>query len=137
VAPDLEVRRVEDVAALETFNDVCAEAFGLDRPVLAVLDDPRMLDVPGFGFHLGFVDGLAVGTAMTCCIDGVVLIFNVATPPSHRRRGIGEAMTWSAVNHGIESGCDLAFLQATPDGQPLYERMGFRHAVEMRTWSLA
>jgi len=135
--PDLEVRRVEDALALQTFNDICAEAFGLDRPILAVLDDPRMLGVPGFGFHLGLVDGRAVGTAMTCCIDGVVLVCNVATLPSHRRRGIGEAMTWSAVNHGIEAGCDLAFLQATSDGLPLYERMGFRHAEETQTWSLA
>ncbi len=136
-SPSLELRRVEDAAALRTFNDVCAEAFGLERQVLAVLDDPRMLELAGFGFHLGLIDGRAVGTAMTCCIDGVVLIFNVATLPSHRRRGIGEAMTWCAVNHGIEVGCDLAFLQASPDGLPLYERMGFQHAQEMETWSLA
>jgi GNAT superfamily N-acetyltransferase len=133
----LEVRRVEDAAALRAFNDVCAEAFGLDRPILAVLDDPRMLDVPGFGFHLGLVDDQPVGTAMTCCIDGVALIFNVATLGSHRRRGIGEAMTWCAVNHGVEAGCDVAFLQASPDGQPLYERMGFQHVMEMATWSVA
>ncbi len=135
--PGLEVQRVEDAAVLRTFNDVCAESFGLDRKVLAVLDDPRMLEVPGFAFHLGLVDGRAVGTAMTCCIDGVVLIFNVATRPSHRRRGIGEAMTWCAVDHGVGAGCDLAFLQASPDGLRLYERMGFRHVMEMATWSLA
>lgn len=135
--PGLEVQRVEDAASLQTFNDVCAEAFGLEREVLAVLDDPHMLEVPGFGFHLGLLDGHPVGTAMTCCIDDVVLIFNVATRPSHRRRGIGEAMTWCAVDHGIEAGCDLAFLQASPDGQPLYERMGFQHVTEMATWSLA
>jgi ribosomal protein S18 acetylase RimI-like enzyme len=136
-ASDLEIRRVEDAADLTRFNDVCAQVFELDRSALAVLDDPRMLDLPGFAFHLGFLDGLAVGTVMTCCIDGVALVFNVATLPGHRRRGIGEAMTWTAVNHGVEAGCDRAFLQATPDGLPLYERMGFRRAVEMRTWSLA
>ncbi len=135
--PGPELRRVEDAATLRTFNDVCAEAFGLDRKVLAVLDDPRMLEVQGFGFHLGLLDGRAVGTAMTCCIDGVVLVFNVATQPSHRRRGIGEAMTRCAVNHGIDAGCEFAFLQASPDGQPLYERMGFQHVMEMATWSLA
>jgi len=134
--PGLEVRRVADAATLRTFNDLCAEVFGLDRPILSVFDNPKMLGTPGFGFHLGFVDGLAVATAMTCCIDGVVLIFNVATRPSHRRRGIGEAMTWCAVNHGLEVGCDLAFLQASPDGLPLYERMGFQHATQMQTWSL-
>ena len=134
--PGLEIRRVVDPATLWTFNDLCAEAFGLDRPILSIFDDPKMLEAPGFGFHLGLVDGLAIATAMTCCIDSVVLIFNVATRPSHRRRGIGEAMTWCAVNHGLEVGCDLAFLQASPDGLPLYERMGFRHAIEMETWSV-
>jgi ribosomal protein S18 acetylase RimI-like enzyme len=92
--------------------------------------------MPVAAFNPTFVVA-AVGTAMTCCIDGVALIFNVATRPNHRRRGIGEAMTWWAVNHGIEAGCDLAFLQASPDGLPLYERMGFRHVMEMATWSLA
>lgn len=134
---DLEIRRVDDAVTLLTFNDVCAEAFGFDRQILAVLDDPRLLEVPGFAFHLGLVDGRAVGTVMTCCIDGVALIFNVATRPSHRRRGIGEAMTWCAVNHGIDAGCELAFLQASPDGLALYERMGFRHVMEMATWRLA
>ena len=136
-APGLEVRRVEDAATLATFNDVCAEAFGLDRPALAVLDDPLALELPGFGFHLGLVDDRPVATAMTCCIDGVALIFNIATLRSHRRRGIGEAMTWCAVNHGVEAGCAVAFLQASPDGQPLYERMGFQHVMEMATWSVA
>lgn len=78
----LDLRRVDDAAGLRTFNDVCADAFGLDRAILAVLDDPRMLEFPGFGFH-------------------------------------------------------LAFLQASPDGLPLYERMRFQHAMEMQTWSLA
>ena len=74
---------------------------------------------------------------MTCCIDGVAQVFNVATLRSHRRRGIGEAMTWCAVNHGVDAGCDLAFLQASPDGQRVDERMGFQHVMEMATWSLA
>lgn len=134
--PGLKVRRVDEAAELRTFNDLCAEVFGLDRPILSIFDNPKMLAAPGFGFHLGFVDGLAVATAMTCCIDGVVLIFNIATLPSHRRRGIGEAMTWCAVNHGLEVGCDLAFLQASPDGLPLYERMGFQHGGDVQTWSL-
>jgi len=77
--PGLEVRRVEDTATLLTFNDVRAEAFALDRPILAVLDDPQMLEVPGFGFHLGLVDGRAVeqlGRASSRPRHGV---------PQHRR----------------------------------------------------
>jgi GNAT superfamily N-acetyltransferase len=136
-ALDLEIRHVDDAAALLRFNDVCAEAFGLERQVLAVFDDPLLLEMPGSTPHVGYVDGVPVATAWSYCIDDVVLLFNVATLASHRRRGIGEAMTSRAIQDGLERGCDLAFLQSSAAGQPLYERMGFRPAVDMQTWSLA
>ena len=136
-APDLAIRRVDDAAALLRFNDVCAEVFGLEREVIALFDDPLLLDLPGSTLHVGLVDGAPVATAWSYCIDAVVLLFNVATLASHRRRGIGEAMTWRAIQDGLELGCDLAFLQTSPAGRPLYERMGFRPVVDMQTWSLA
>ena len=71
---DLQVRRVDDAATLLRFNDICAEMFGLERQVIAVLDQPWLLEMPGSELHLGFVDGAAVATAMSCCIDDVVLI---------------------------------------------------------------
>jgi len=136
MVPDLQVRRVDDAATLLRFNDVCAEVFGLERQVIAVLDQPWLLELPGSALHLGFVDGAPVATAWSYAIDGVVLLFNIATLDSHRRRGIGEAMTWHALREGVEQGCDLAFLQSSAAGRPLYERMGFGHVVDMRTWSL-
>jgi GNAT superfamily N-acetyltransferase len=134
-APDLQVRRVADTASLLRFNDVCAEGFGLERQVIAAFDDPRLLELPGAGLHLGFVDGAAVATSLSYGIDDVVLVFNVTTLESHRRRGIGEAMTWRALQEGLTQGCDVAFLQSSAAGRPVYERMGFRHAVDMQTWS--
>ena len=134
--PGLQVQRVDDAAALLRFNDVCAEVFGLERQVIAVFDDPRVLEMPGSALHLGLVDGTPIATAWSYCVDDVVLLFNIATLDSHRRRGIGEAMTWRALHDGFSQGCDLAFLQSTSVGRPLYERMGFGHAVDLQTWSL-
>jgi GNAT superfamily N-acetyltransferase len=132
----LQVRKVHDATALLRFNDVCAEVFGLGRQVLTVLDDPRLLELRGFAFHLGLVDDAPVATAMSCCIDGVALVFNIATLTSHRRRGIGEAMTWRTVRDGLEEGCDIVFLQSSTAGRSLYERMGFRHTIDVQTWTL-
>jgi len=136
MAPDLKVRRVDDAATLLRFNDVCAEVFGLEREVIAALDEPWLLELPGSALHLGFVDGAPVATAWSYAIDGVALVFNVATLDGHRRRGIGEAMTWHALQGGREHGCDVAFLQSSAVGRRLYERMGFGHVVDMQTWSL-
>jgi predicted acetyltransferase len=61
-------------------------------------------------------------------------IYNVATLPSHRKRGYGEAMTWRAVAGGAAAGCDVAILQASQMGRPIYERMGFRLVAPYRTF---
>ena len=49
----------------------------------------------------------------------------MATLEARRGRGLGEAITWEAVKAGIAAGCELASLQASALGRPVYERMGF------------
>jgi len=65
---------------------------------------------------------------------GVAGVYNVATLESHRRRGIGEAMTWRSVSRGRETGCVVATLQASELGKPVYERMGFRVVAPYKTF---
>jgi predicted acetyltransferase len=68
-------------------------------------------------------------------VDGAVAgVYNVAALPSHRRRGIGEAMTWRSVARGREAGCTVAVLEASEMGRPVYERMGFRVVAPYRTF---
>ena len=38
------------------------------------------------------------------------------------------------VSKGFRLGCDMASLQASPEGLPIYERMGFRHAGYYRSY---
>ena len=49
----------------------------------------------------------------------------MATPPEHRRRGYGEALTAAVLRAGRELGCTTGCLQASNMGKPVYERMGF------------
>ena len=57
-------------------------------------------------------------------------VYNIATIESARGRGYGAAITRQVVADGIAAGCDVAILQASDMGYPVYERMGFRTVVE-------
>ena len=76
--------------------------------------------------YLAEADGQPVSTATAWLGDGGVGIFNVATPPEFRGRGYGRAVTASAVRSGFADGADIAWLQASPLGEPVYRAMGFR-----------
>lgn len=92
--------------------DPLLEAFeGLDGPhlthVLARLDEEPV------GFGTGHLDGTTLG------------IYNVATVPETRGRGVGTAVTAALMDIGAARGCDHAVLHATQMGVGVYERLGF------------
>jgi ribosomal protein S18 acetylase RimI-like enzyme len=54
-------------------------------------------------------------------------LVGIATLPSHRRRGIGAAITSFLVQDARERGVQTIFLSAdTPEVARIYERAGFR-----------
>jgi ribosomal protein S18 acetylase RimI-like enzyme len=76
-------------------------------------------------YYLGWLDGEPVATAEATVHDGTVGLFGIATLPAFRGRGIGSAMSWQPLHDARTAGCDLAVLQAAPDGVGLYRRLGF------------
>jgi predicted GNAT family acetyltransferase len=57
-------------------------------------------------------------------------VYSIATVAAARRRGYGAAMTARVVADGVVAGCDVAALQASEMGRPIYERLGFRTVVK-------
>jgi ribosomal protein S18 acetylase RimI-like enzyme len=64
-------------------------------------------------------------------------VYNIATHPAARGRGVGTAVTAAAVEAGRSWGCDRVVLQASPMGESLYRKMGFRTVVTYRSWTRA
>jgi len=56
-------------------------------------------------------------------------VYSIATIESARRRGYGAAMTARVMADGVVAGWDVAALQASEMGRPIYERLGFRTVV--------
>src|ERR1700678_273409 len=91
----------------------------LAAPVLLHASAPQWL-------YLGRVDGEAVATADATFGGGVVGLYNIATRPAFRRRGIGLAMTRAPLIEARAAGWSRGILQAAAGGVSVYQRVGFR-----------
>jgi ribosomal protein S18 acetylase RimI-like enzyme len=122
---DIEFRLVgSDATLLETALDVTARGFEAPRELLEPLFATGM-QADGLAIWLAYVDGVPVSTATGLLRGRAVGIFTVATPPEHRRRGYGAAVTTRAVEHGFAASASWAFLQSSELGFPVYEALGF------------
>lgn len=122
----LEIVTVRDHVGLGVVADLLAAGFEAPLEMLAGLVSPQVAAMPGLSIYLARVDGQPVATATSWLGEGAVGIFNVATPPQFRGRGYGTAVTRRAVRDGFAAAADLAWLQASALGEPVYQRMGFR-----------
>jgi len=122
----LEIVRVRHKADLDRALTVMAAGFDAPAQLLRALYQPAVAETPGVSIYLATVDGAPVSTASSWLGDRDVGIFNVATPPSLRGRGYGSAVTAWAVRAAFAAGADLAWLQSSHLGEPVYRAMGFR-----------
>lgn len=120
----LRVERL-DAANADVYASVIAAGFGAPHELAVALFGRGLAAATEFVGLLGYLDGEPVATSAVFVGAGVAGVYNVATVPSARGRGVGAAMTWAAVAAGAEAGATASILQASEAGQPVYERMGY------------
>jgi ribosomal protein S18 acetylase RimI-like enzyme len=126
-AADAEAPSLDVVGAI---ND---RAYGQDDALgrlLRPLDDPRLRP---YGVR---VDGAWACVLMALRVDDDVAIHYVATEDRFRRRGLATRLILAALRDARAAGATTATLQASPDGLPVYERMGFRRVGTLRAFRL-
>jgi ribosomal protein S18 acetylase RimI-like enzyme len=129
----LTLTRVEDADARHEALAVAAAGFGAPVELLAPMYTDEVAAVDGFSYYVGRVNGDPVSTSAGYHLGDTVGIFNVATPPAHRGRGFGAALTAEAAREGFADGAELAWLQSSPMGRSVYGGLGFR---EVETYVL-
>ena len=60
----------------------------------------------------------------------------VLVDPEYRNRGIGTELLRQAIEHLDGAGIPTLKLDATPQGKPLYEKLGFLSEYEIERWNL-
>ena len=119
-----------DAAGLARHADVLAAGFGMPHEWATSFASETMLRVPAATFYVGYQDGVAVTSGLGVRSGRTIGVYNIATVEGARRRGLGAAMTMRVIGDGAAAGCDVAILQASEMGQPVYERLGFRTVCE-------
>jgi GNAT superfamily N-acetyltransferase len=72
------------------------------------------------------LDGEPAGVGLSHTGGGVIGLYGIGTLPVARRSGVGSALTLVPMLAARGDGLRAAILHATPDGERLYPRLGFK-----------
>lgn len=118
--------RAAGAAEVHDLTDVMLAGFEmpewLHEPLVDLfhgLDPAKLVNV------LAYLDGKPVASGSAYLTGATAGIYNIATLPEHRGRGLGTAVTAWLMNDAYERGCTQTILHASPDGLPVYERLGY------------
>lgn len=131
----LRIAAVENPDGMRAFERAVVrgfEAADLEALEPGMVFSPEMLADERCRFWVGWEGDEPVSAAASFVMAGINDVTIVATVPTARRRGYGEAMTWRAT---LADPTLPALLIATEAGQPVYERMGYLSLSRWTLWS--
>lgn len=128
-----ELRKLTSVEQATDFWQVATSSYssiGFPPEVFAGYTNHAGLLAGNVIAFLALLDGEPVGIAMTIVSHGVAGIYWVGSLEQARGKGLGRAVTVAATNAGFDLGADVASLQASPMGKPIYLELGYETAFE-------
>ncbi len=100
-------------------------------------DWERFLRASPEGCFVTEADGRVVGTATTITYEGrFAWIGMVLVDPEYRGQGIGTRLLEKTIEHLDARHVPALKLDATPQGKPIYEKLGFVAEYEIERWML-
>ena len=99
-------------------------------------DWERFLIASPEGCFVAELDGQVCGTVTTISFGNrFAWVGMVLVDPQHRGRGIGTRLLDAAIEHLDGRKMSTVKLDATPQGKPLYEKLGFVSEYEIERWT--
>jgi hypothetical protein len=131
--PGAELRKLSGTEQAPYFWRVAIAAYasnGFPPEVFAGYTNHAGLLAENVVVFIALLDGEPVSIAMTIVSHGVAGIYWVGSLEQARGKGLGRAVTVAATNAGFELGGEIASLQASPMGKPIYLKLGYETAFE-------
>ena len=128
--------RPELAEAFRRLNlDWIERLFKVEGPDRKVLDDPeRSIIAPGGQIFFALDGAVVIGTVAMIRSDARRFeLAKMAVATTHQRRGIGELLGKAGIDWARTAGARVVFLETNSRLEGairLYERLGFRHAVD-------
>jgi GNAT superfamily N-acetyltransferase len=124
----LRVVPVEDETTLREWIHIASLGFGVPTDVEDIWYEffaEAACERP-FRTYLALLNDEPVGTSQLFTSAGVAGIYNVASIPEARGRGIGAAITLAPLLEARQMGYRVGILQASSMGYKVYQRLGFQ-----------
>jgi GNAT superfamily N-acetyltransferase len=100
-------------------------------------DWERFLKASPEGCFVAELDGKVYGTVTTISYENrFAWVGMVLVDPQHRSKGIGTRLLEAGIKYLDDRKISTIKLDATPQGKPLYQKMGFLSEYEIERWTL-
>ncbi len=130
--PDnIRVEKFKDERHVQDAISVNSEAFqlmGITPKIIGKIygNPSRFLASANVMGYVLYAEDKPVATASTIFSGNGAGIYWVGTIPEAQRSGLGNLCTRLATNAGFQNGASVVTLQASPYGEPIYLRLGYK-----------
>lgn len=131
----VELHRLSDLGQAPDFWQVAKAAYasnGFPPEVFAGYTRHSGMLAENVAAFVVYRDEEPMSIAMTIVNNGVAGIYWVGSVEGARGHGLGRAVTVAATNAGFALGGEIASLQASPMGRPIYAKLGYETVFDYR-----
>ena len=117
----------EQTAAFVAMADLAYTSLGLPAGVITAMAPQPQRPPPPYEVTVGAYDGEELlSGAQLLFSHGIAGVYCVGTAEAARGRGLAELVTRAVTNVAFDAGAPYVTLQASPMGESIYRRMGYR-----------
>jgi GNAT superfamily N-acetyltransferase len=127
VNPAARVVRATTEAELIKIAQVMSEAFATTNIVNQRVARPEHLNDPAITHYLLYNGDDPASCATVAAHNGMAGIWNVGTRRRFRRQGFATTLMIALLDDLWQRGIAASMLMASPGGEPIYRRLGYRH----------